>query len=239
MARSEAIRYAFNRGLISSLALARVDLKRSALSAEEQTNWMPRTLGPMMLRAGLQYIGASAGNAAARHVEFVRSLAAMHILEFTSGAMRVWTNDALLTRVAVSSAVTNGGFDANLGSWTDNDEVGGASVWVAGGYMGLTGNGTAAAIRDQQVTVAAADQNKEHALRVVVHRGPVTIRVGSTSGGDEYINETALGTGTHSLALTPTGASFYVRFQNRLKRQVLLNSCNVEAAGVVSITSPY
>ncbi|MCR4332575.1 MAG: hypothetical protein NUV34_07730, partial [Sulfuricaulis sp.] len=29
------------------------------------------------------------------------------------------------------------------------------------------------------------------------------------------------------------------RFQNRLKRQALLNSCNVEAAGVVSITSPY
>src|SRR3990167_8037899 len=135
MARSEAIRHAFDRGLISPLALARVDLKRSALSAEEQTNWMPRTLGPMMLRPGWQYIGASAGNAAARHVEFVRSLSATHILEFTNAVMRVWTNDALLTRVAVSSVVANGGFDSNLTSWTDNDEVGGTSVWVAGVYM--------------------------------------------------------------------------------------------------------
>lgn len=239
MARQKATRYAFNRGIISPLALARVDLKRSALSAEIQHNWMPRSLGSMMLRCGLGYIGASAGNAAARHIEFIRALSAIYILEFTTGAMRVWSNDALLTRVAVSSAVTNGNFDANLANWTDSDEAGGASAWVAGGYMGLTGNGTAAAIRDQQVAVIATDQAKEHALRIVVQRGPVVLRVGSTAGGDEYINEVTLGTGTHSLAWTQAGASFYIRFLSRLKRLVLVDSCNVEAAGVVAVTSPY
>ena len=80
MPRSEVTRFAFNRGLISPLALARVDLKRSALSAEEQTNWMPRTLGSMMLRAGWQYIGSTASNAAARYIEFVRSLSTMPLL---------------------------------------------------------------------------------------------------------------------------------------------------------------
>lgn len=236
--RSESARYAFNRGLISPMALARVDLKRSALSAEDMVNWMPRSLGSMILRPGMQYLGSTAGNAAPRFVRFVRSLSSMALLEFTNGAMRIWISDALLTRGAVSSAVTNGGFDANLGSWTDNDEVGGTSAWVTDGYMGLTGNGTAAAIRDQQVVVSAADQNDEHALRIVVQRGPVTLRVGSTSGADDYITETTLYTGHHSLAFTPTG-NFHIRFMSRLKRQVLVDSCNVEAAGVVSLTSPY
>jgi hypothetical protein len=30
-------------------------------------------------------------------------------------------------------------------------------------------------------------------LRIVIARGPVYLRVGSTSGGDEYVSETALG----------------------------------------------
>jgi hypothetical protein len=48
---------AFNRGVISRLALARLDLKRPKLSAEEQTNWMARSLGPMSLRPGLKFLG--------------------------------------------------------------------------------------------------------------------------------------------------------------------------------------
>ncbi len=239
MARTEATRYAFNRGLISPLALARVDLKRAALSAELQTNWVPRALGPMMLRVGMQYIGRTEADLPARYVEFVRSLSEQHLLEFTNGAMRVWTNDAFVTRPAVTTAVLNGDFDTNLTDWGDNDEAGAASVWVAGGYMGLTGTGTAAAIRDQQVAVPAGSQNVEHALIVYIARGPVIMRVGTTVGDDSLINELALGVGVHSLAFTPTGASFFIRLMSRLKRQVLVTSINIAPAGELGLTSPY
>ena len=47
---------AFNRGKISKLGLARTDLDRTRLSAEEQNNYVPRVLGSMMLRPGLGYI---------------------------------------------------------------------------------------------------------------------------------------------------------------------------------------
>jgi hypothetical protein len=230
---------AFNRGLISSLGLARVDLKRTALSAEVMTNWMPRTLGSMMLRPGLQYLGTTRSNAKAVYLQFIKATDDKALVELTASSMRVWVDDEVITRPSVSTAVTNGGFDADVASWTDSDEVGGTSAWVTGGYMGLTGNGTAAAIRDQTLTVAAADQSVEHALRVVIKRGPVTLRVGSTSGGDEYINETELETGTHSLAFTPTGANVYVRFLSRLKRQVLVDSVSIESAGAMAVTSPW
>lgn len=238
MPRENVPLLAFNRGLISPLALARVDLKRTALCAETMTNWMPRVFGSMMLRPGLEYLGSSYADAAARFLPFVFSIGDTAALEFTDSNMRVWIDDELLTRGSVSSATTNGNFNSDVSGWTDADEAGAASVWVTGGYMGLTGNGTAAAIRRQQVSVGASDQNQEHALRIVINRGPVTLRVGSTSGGDEYINETALLTGTHSLAFTPTG-SFWIQFESRLKRQVLVDSCNVESSGVVSITAPW
>lgn len=230
---------AFNRGLISPLGLARVDLKRSALSAEVMRNWMPRALGSMMLRPGWEYKGTTRSNARAVYVTFVKATDDKALIELTANTMRVLVDDELVTRQTVSTAVTNGTFTSDVASWTDSDEAGGTSVWVTGGYLGLTGNGTAAAIRDQTLTVAAADQNIEHALRVVIERGPVTLRVGSTSTGDEYINETELETGTHSLTFTPTGANVYVRFMSRLKRQVLVDSVSIEAGGVMTVTAPW
>ena len=41
MAEKTTALLSFNRGRISPLALARVDFKRTALSAETQTNWLP------------------------------------------------------------------------------------------------------------------------------------------------------------------------------------------------------
>lgn len=236
MGQENVALFAFNRGRISRLALARTDVKRTAMSADVMTNWMPRVLGSMMLRPGLAYLGTIPS--APRIIPFVFATTDTALLEITTAGMRVWVSDALITRGSVSSAVANGNFDANLTSWTDNDEAGGTSAWVAGGYMGLTGNGTNAAIRDQTVTVAAADQGDEHALRIVIQRGPVTLRVGTSTSDDSYINETELETGTHSLAFTPTG-NFNIRFLSRYKRQVLVDSCNVEASGVMSITTPW
>jgi hypothetical protein len=238
MSRENVALVSFNRGLISPLALARTDLKRTAFSAETMVNWMPRVFGSMMLRPGWEYLGSSLSDAAARFIQFIFSTDDSALVELTSGNMRIWVDGALVTRPAVTTAITNGTFLTDLTGWTDADEAGGTSVWVTGGYMGLTGNGTAAAIRLQQVTVAGANIGVLHALAININRGIVTIRVGSTSGGDEYVNETVLGTGNHSLAFTPSG-DFYVQFQSRLKRQVLVDSCTVEASGNITVTAPW
>ena len=229
---------AFNRGLVDARGLARADIKRIALSAEVMVNWMPRVLGSMMMRPGMGYTGASASNNQARQLAFVFSLTSKASIELTNLLLRVWLEDTLITRPAVTAAVTNGNFDTDLTGWTDNDQAGATSAWVTGGYMGLTGTGTNAAIRDQTVVVAPMEQGTEHALRVVVQRGPVVLRVGTSTTDDSYIGETELETGNHSLSFTPTG-NFNIRFQSRLERQVLVNSCNVEAAGVMTLPAPW
>lgn len=238
MARENVQHLAFNRGIMSPLAAARIDLQRQGLSAETQTNWMPRALGSMMLRPGWEYLGSTASDAVARLIPFVYAADDTALIEVSGSSVRFWIDDAVITRAAVATAVTNGTFDTDLTGWTDGDEAGATSQWATGGYMALAGTGTAAAIQTQAVTVNGSDVNVEHALRITVLRGPVTLRLGSTDGGDEYISETNLGAGTHSLAFTPTG-TFYIRFQTRTKYSVVVESCEIESSGAVSLPSPW
>jgi hypothetical protein len=235
----QAVAYlAFNRGLVSRLALARADIKRIGLSAETMVNWRPRVLGSMSLRPGLGYLGATYNNLQARMLPFVFATDDVALVEMTATIMRIWIQDALLTRVAVTSAVTNGTFAGNIVGWTDSSDAGAVIAWAAGNLLTLTGDGTARAVASQQVVVAAGDQNKEHALRIVIERGPVTLRVGAALGSDSYVSQTVLDTGTHSIAFTPTG-NFFIWFQSTYARVVRISNCTIEAAGVVTLPTPY
>ncbi len=228
--------FSLNRGVVSRLGLARLDVKRLALAAQVQTNWMPRVLGSMSLRAGLGYLGSVLGNAPAKFLKFVFATTDTALLELTANTLRVWIGDVLLSRPAVTTTIANGTFAASLASWTGLDEAGATSSWVAPNYLQLVGTGTSRAIREQQVTVTSA--GVEHALRIVVARGPVTLRVGSTSGDDDYVRETTLNTGAHSIAFTPTG-NFFVRFFSRAQQKTWVSNCTLESAGVVTLPTPW
>lgn len=230
--------FALNRGLVSRLGIARVDLKRLALGAQTMTNWIPRVLGAMTIRPGLKYIGATYGNAACKMIPFVFATDDTAKIELTNLVMRIWINDVLLTRPTVTSTITNGTFAGSLAGWTDDDEGSAVSQWIAANYMELVGTGTDRARRTQQVTVAVDSLNVEHALRVTIARGPVMIRVGTSSGDDSYVRERVLGIGYHSLSFTPTG-DFYVQFLSGAQQRVWVQSVAVEAAGVVTIPTSW
>ncbi|HEY9063841.1 MAG TPA: hypothetical protein VIO33_02585 [Burkholderiaceae bacterium] len=230
--------YALNRGVVSRLGLARLDVKRIALAAEIQQNFLPRVLGSMMLRPGRRLLGATYLNAATRFVKFIFATTDTALLELTANQMRVWISDVLLTRPAVTTTITNGTFNVNLTGWTDLDEAGTASTWAAPGYMQLAGSGSNYAIREQQVTVAGANIGVEHGIRIVIARGPVSIRIGSGSGDEDYLKESVLYAGTHSISIVPTG-NFYIRFFSRQVPVVWVDSCTIEAAGAVVIPTPW
>lgn len=235
--RGEQPILAFNRGILSRLAMARVDLRRYPMSAEIQTNWMPRVLGSTMLRPGLEYITATNGNLRAKFLDFVFAVDDTAIIELTSLTMRVLVDEVPITRPAVTTAVTNGTFDTNLTGWTDIDETLSASQWVTGGYMGLTGRSGNYAGRRQAVTVPADSIDVVHALRVVVERGEVDVLVGSSAGGEQYFRVT-LGKGTHSLAFTPTG-DIHIDILAFTEYESLVASVEFEAAGVMELPTPW
>jgi len=192
----------------------------------------------MMLRPGYGYIGSTHNNAKANHLNFIFAISDQAVLEMTTGNMRVRVDDVIITRPAVTSAITNGLFDSNVNSWTDSDEAGGVSQWVSGGFMGLTGTGANAALRTQQVTVAGANIGVEHGVRIKINRGVVRFRIGSVSGGEDYVSEATLREGEFSFAFTPTG-DFHISVSAVTKYESRVDSIVVESAGAMVIPTPW
>ena len=229
----------FNRGLVSRLALARADVARVALSAEVQTNWLPRLLGSMMLRPGLEKKGPGATvGGDGSYIPFIFSRDETAIIEMSSFGMRIWDNgDTRVSRNAVSATISNGSFTTNLTGWTDADDAAATSSWATGGYMQLLGATFSEARRRQSIAISETDQ--VHGFRITIARGPVKFRVGTTAGADDLLNQVILRTGTHSIAVDPAGnGTIWIEFSSPLTYPVLVDSISVEA-GVVTIPTPW
>lgn len=238
MAATEALLASLNAGEISRLALARVDLAKLKVACESQLNFLPHVLGPCMFRPGTQFIGDTASDLAGWLGEFYFDEVTKALLVATTGAMQFLVNDVYVTRVSVATAVTNGTFNTNLAGWTNSDEAGATSSWVAGGFVAFVGTGTNYAFEDQQVTVAGGDVGKEHALRLVVDHGLVSIQIGTAQGDGSYWDLSDLRPGSYSLAFTPVG-NFWIRLGGATTYQSRIDSVTVEAAGVMSLPIPY
>lgn len=237
MARFEVLQHALNAGVVDANKLHRIDLTQMRLAAEDQTNIVASVVGPATFRQGFGYIGATKSSAEAYLLPFVAGDDASYMIELTSLVLRVWDpdTDAPITRPSVSSTVTSGDMSASTG-WTFNTASGQTSQ-IIGGEMQLSARGKGAkAYAKQQVTTLSA--GTLHALRIQIERGPVTFRVGSTDGGQEYIEETQLETGYHSLAFVPAG-SYWIQFSTSASSTKIVNSVQVEAAGVMELISPW
>src|SRR3990167_5172930 len=105
MSRQNVPFLAFNRGLASPKALARVDLDRTRLSAEVYTNFLPKSQGAMRIRPGTKYLGSSINDTGATWIEFAAATDDTALIELTHRKMRVWISDALLGRPKVDTTV--------------------------------------------------------------------------------------------------------------------------------------
>jgi len=237
MPRTNADLLAFNRGLVSPLALARVDVARTRLSAAAMTNWVPKTQGAMRIKPGTKFLGSSDSDNPAAWIEFVAATSDTALIEITDGKLRVWIDDSPLARPEVSTSIANGDFGSSSG-WTDSSSGGGTLTFGGSGLVLDAVNIGGLAKCTREVAVAGGDQNIEHALAVDVARGPVTFRCGSSAGADDYVSEAILGSGQHSLAFTPDG-NFHMTFQSSRDVDAIVASVAVETAGVVELVAPW
>lgn len=237
MGRVNAAIQAMNRGTVSKLALARTDVDRLRLSAEIQTNWLPRTLGPMMLRPGLGYTGSNTlGDQPCKVIPFIYSAADTAAMEFTPGYLRVLIDDAPVERPTVGTVVSD---FTSSGAWVLAATGGGAVSTISAATLELNlGSEGGTATATQAVTLPGTSSGIEHAIRIIVKRGPVRFRVGTSSGSDDLVADAVLDTGTHSIAFTPT-TNFYVQFEGLDRLQRLVESCAIEAAGVMTLPTTY
>lgn len=223
----------FNGGEIGLETLSRVTLENYAATSERCENVWLDANGPMGLRPGFGY-QTLLGTAYVRLHHFVRSVNEKFILSLAEDELRIISNGDVIARPAVTSTVADGDFAALTG-WT-NFSASGSSASIVSGRLALNSNGLAVAGVRQQVSTSNA--NTLHALEIHIHHGPVKFKCGSSSGGQQYIEERELRTGHHSLAFTPTG-SYWVEFTSNLYRQVEVESCQVAASGDMVLDHPW
>jgi hypothetical protein len=187
----------------------------------------------MTLRPGLAQKWETASDNIAEIIPFVFATDDTASIELTDSLMRIAVDDTLITRASVSTTVTNGDMSSGTG-WTLSSST------ISGGVLTLvspsTGT-TSSAYRS--VTVSAPDQAVEHALRIVVTRGPVVFKCGTSAGDDSLISRTELETGYHSLTVTPGTGTIYVYFETTNRYSAIVDSITVEAAGVMSLPTPW
>lgn len=235
---TKVLHHLFNTGVVDEDKQHRVDLEKLRLAADDQTNMLCDSVGKMFFRPAFGFKGANKSNAKARLISFIAGEDDAFSLEITGGYLRVRDNDsgALVTRATVTAAVTSGDFSASTG-WTLASTSGQSST-ISGGELLLSARAKGAEARATQ-TLTINQVGTQHALEINVTRGPVTFRLGSTSGGDELISETTLLTGYHSLAFTPLGSSAYIQFSSKLPIIKKISSCVVAAAGAMSLPTPW
>lgn len=120
---------------------------------------------------------------------------------------------------------TGSGFRMALGGLTKN------SLILANAGLGAQSTASQA--------VTAIEIGIEHAVRFTVTNGPVTVAVGLTSGGQDYIARTVLGTGTHSLVFTPTVATFYVYIESVGDALRTVTAASIEQASPMVLPTPW
>lgn len=279
MARAQVPFFALNAGEVGKTALARVDLEKMRLAAEEMVNWVPTVLGPISIRPGLKYLGSTVSDAKCRLLPFIFNASTTSLIEVTAGGMRVRNADTLVTYVNHSSAILGGAFTGVNATYTrttttvtvtsvahgmstgnviyldftsggaldgfytitvtgvdaftvttvasgtittsnvtyyrgwSNQSTTGASISFGGGNLILSSTEYSYARARQAVTVGAGDQAKLHCVKIVVARGPVIFRIGSTAGGAELIGNQTLDEGTHFIAFTPGTGTIYLEVE--------------------------
>ncbi len=248
MARQDPVFTALNRGEVSTQLLGRTDIEHLRLAAQIQENWQPRVLGPMSLRPGSAMIGQPRAEPA-KLVPFVAQFDDTAVIELTDSVMRVWVNDAVVTRNSVATVIPG------FGSWTVARQTGTAQYAIGDSGLGIWGlnAGASCAIRTA-VSVGPDDIGREHGVSVNVANGPIIFRIGSSAGADDLFPSETLDTGIYSLAFTPASGTVYVELASAIAPeaystvrksqpqglyQVTVWSVAIESAGPMQLLTPW
>jgi hypothetical protein len=245
--------YAFNSGLVSPNALARLDLKRMALAADIHTNWMPQVLGPMLFRPGLAFLNSTLNNSTALNMDFVFGQDDSALLELTAGFLRVRISDTVVTRPVITSCSTTGTarpmsrdrcqqpVRRGARSRPNGTQRRGRRRLLAGerrrpAIAGHRYGGGDPRPIDRCQRRQCRQGARGHHRRGARHGD---LRIGTTEGGDELLGDRTLRAGTHSIAVTPS-ATMYLRFSSSASYACIVSSVTIEqAGGDMAIATPW
>jgi hypothetical protein len=235
---------AFNSGELSPRLAARLTFDRYPFGCALLENLLPLIEGGAMRAPGSRYVAAAKDETALpRMIGFVFSTVQAYMLEFGPSSVRFFRHQAPITVAATNAAITNGTFASNITGWDDRS-TGGASIShdSTNEMLQLVGASGQTAWAEQDVAVSSANKDTEHVLKfrvVGVAGDTIQLRVGTTSTGNEVVDDVEFGVGYHCHAFTPTATTFYVQFRNTRAKTVKIDDVSLIDDAPVEIDSPY
>lgn len=211
MARRHPVQTSFTAGEYSPHLRGRVDIGGYFNATQLMRNWLPLPQGPATKRPGFEYITAArTSSEIPRLVPFVFNRDQAYILEFGHEYIRIFRNRAV---VLSGTAITNGEFTSDISGWSDESSGTGAISHSSGTMALVTGSVGNEAIAQQTLTYMGIE---EYTLELDVIDNSVTVRIGTTSGGTDVLNDTVVPVGTgETVTFTPSvSGTLYLQIEN-------------------------
>lgn len=235
------IQGSFNAGELDEHLAARTDFSKYANGLEVAENVIPLPEGGLKRRPGSRYIAElKSSSVKGRLGRFQQSDTQAYVLELGEQIMRFYRIQGQIVSEDITAAITNGTFDSDVSSWTDQSGAGSSiSHDSTNNRMSLTSNGTTNAHAEQQVTNASA---LDHALKFTVYGAPgdaVALRVGTSSTGTEIVNDVSFGVGYHVYTFTATAADFYVQFLHGTGKTLGIDNVSLIDNSAIELDTPW
>lgn len=210
-----------NSGEFSPRMEGRIDFERYPNAAKMCRNFLLFPQGGITRRPGSRFVKAVKDQTkSTRVLPFQFSELDAYVHEVGEGYVRPYRRQGQITVDATDAAIVNGTFTSGITSWT-NKSTGSAAIAhdTTNHRLQLTGASDGIAWAEQAVTIAAGNVTKEHVLQFAVAGyggGTVGLRVGSTTGAHDILDEVQLTAGYHAIGFTPGAGhtTFYVQFRN-------------------------
>ena len=207
MARQSVIQNQFTRGELSPRMRGRIDLEPYYQGAETLANVLPLPHGGIGGSPGLRYVAAATSAVNDPHLlPFVFNVSDAYVLEFCINSLRFFRNQGQIVANDITATISNGTFDSNITGWTEQS-TGAATIAhdAANSRLQLNGNGSDVAIAEQAITITETTTN--HVIRFAVYgasnSGAIKLRIGSSSGATDIVNDVSMKAGWHCYEFDP------------------------------------
>ncbi|MCP5116914.1 MAG: hypothetical protein GY953_39310 [bacterium] len=234
-----------NAGEFSPRMVARTDFAKYPNAAETLENVVLTPQGGWMRRPGTIFIGeVSDSSAQTELLPFIFNTEQAYMVEAGDNYFRFYKDQGQIFVDTTDAAVTNGTFDSDISGWTNNSTASASIAWDSTNLdMELTVTAASnSAWAEQSITIGASYQSTEHVLAFRVKGTPgdkISLRVGTTSTGNELINDDEYAVGWHTVAVTPGTSPIYLQFGQGEIKTVSIDDISFLSDQAVEIETPY
>lgn len=230
----------FNAGELTPRLAARVDFQKFKSGLAELTNMIPLPEGGVMRRSGTRFIGSTkTSSVRSRLKPFEFSTSQAYVLDFGEQNIQFYRNQGQIVAQDITASITNGTFTGNITGWSDVSSGGGSiSHDATNDRLNLVFS-TTEGHAEQEVTNSTA---VEHVVRFRVLGSPgdsVLLRIGSSTGNLDFVNDFKAEVGWHTHSFTPNAANFFVQFIGNSAKTVQIDDVSLIDDAAIELTTPY